>query len=64
MVSFQNVHVSQIYLEEWVMSIMNDGDTADIVFLDFIKVFNSVNHYLLLHKHNNPLLEIKPTKFR
>ncbi len=31
-------------MEEMVTKIMDSGDTTDLVFLDFYKAFDSVNH--------------------
>ncbi|XP_014770511.1 uncharacterized protein LOC106869323 [Octopus bimaculoides] len=37
-------------LEEWITRTMDEKDSVDVVFLDFTKVFDSVNHRLLLRK--------------
>ncbi len=37
-------------MEEKVTKIMDSGDTVDLVFLDFSKAFESVNHRFLIQK--------------
>ncbi len=36
--------------EEWFTRVIDEGDAADIMFLNFSKVLDSVNHRFLLHK--------------
>ncbi len=36
--------------EKWLTRIMDEGDVAHIIFLDFSTPFDSVNHRFLLHK--------------
>lgn len=35
-------------MEDWITRIIDDHETADIVFLDFAKAYDSVNHWFLL----------------
>ncbi len=37
-------------MEEKVTKIMDSGGTVDLVFLDFYKAFDSVNHHFLIQK--------------
>ncbi len=36
--------------EEWLTRIIDGADVADLMFVDFSKAFDSVNHHFLLHK--------------
>ncbi len=37
--------------EQWVMELIDDGETVDMVLLDFAKAFHSVNHRMVCLKH-------------
>ncbi len=39
-----------LLMEEWLTRIIDEGDVATIMFLDFSKAFDSVNHRFLPHK--------------
>ncbi len=37
-----------LMIEETIARLMDDGNTADVVYLDFAKAFDSINHRFLL----------------